>query len=94
MKLFKTLSTLSVVLLTTFANANTTAVTTAELNKVQPINAVDLLKNVELDLAISLQQIKVATTKQTYSEHSLLASQAKESDTEKVSVAKLTLAAE
>lgn len=69
MKLFKTFSTLSVALLATFANANTTEVVTAELVKVQPVQAIEVMNTVELDLALSMQEIKVNLTSLRLANH-------------------------
>ena len=95
MKLFTKLSTILIVAFaTTFANAQTTDVTTSELVKAQPISAAELLSTVELNLVQSMEQLKVTFANETINNQKLLISQAKANRNSNGYVAKITLAAE
>jgi hypothetical protein len=95
MKLFTKLSTvLTVALATTFANAQTTDVTTSVLVKEQPISTAELISTVELNLVQSMEQLKVTFASDTINNQKLLISQAKTERINKEYVAKLTLASE
>jgi uncharacterized protein YdgA (DUF945 family) len=95
MKLFTKLSTiLTVAFATTFANAQTTDVTTSELVKAQPIIAAELINTVELNLVQSMEQLKVTFANETINNQKLFISQAKTKRNSKGYVTKVTLAAE
>ncbi len=59
MTILKALSTITLALLTTVANANTTDVNTTDITKVQPINTAELVQSVEIHLADSMKQLSV-----------------------------------
>jgi len=89
MKLFKSLTAVTIALFATIANANTTNVTTVTLTKVQPINSMELIKLVETDLASSMNQINVKLTHQN-----LLAKQTENDNNDKLQLPKISVAAE
>lgn len=96
MKFLTKLSTIFTVAIatTTFANAQTTEVTTSEVVKVPTINAVELINNVELNLLQSMKEIKVTLANDSINEQKTLISQAKVNRKNNGQLAKLTLAAE
>ncbi len=97
MKFFNKLSNfLAVALLATatFSNAQTTQVTTSSVVKVQPINTIELLGSVELDLAQAIKQVNVTLYKNTLNNQKLLVSQAKTKRKELSITAKMILIAE
>jgi len=95
MKLFKTLSTLTVALLTTtFANAQTMDVTTAELAKTQPISAVAITNTLDSNLASSMLQLKVTLASVSFNSKDLLAAQVISKRDTKQLESKVTLDAE
>jgi len=95
MKLFKTLSTLTVALLaTTFANAQTMDVTTAEFVKTQPISTVSITNTLDSNLASSMQQLKVTLATVSFNSKDLLTAQVISKRDTKQLDSKVTLDAE
>ncbi|WP_284245921.1 hypothetical protein [Thalassotalea insulae] len=64
MKLFKALSTITLALLATYANAKTNDVKTTDLAQLEPVNKAELMLSVELHLADSIKQMNSALTTQ------------------------------
>ncbi|MDO6446440.1 hypothetical protein Q4493_11715 [Colwellia sp. 1_MG-2023] len=95
MKLLTQLSTvLTLALVSTLANANTTKVTTTELAKAQPINAAELVNAVELNLVQSMEQLKVTFVNEAINNQKFLITQTNSARTNKDFSIKLSLAAE
>lgn len=96
MNLFKRLSTLTAVLLTTasFANAATTDVIPSELASAQPLKAEFVLKSVENNLAQSMTELKVSLNGKTLDNQQMLIAKANVSSVNKHAETKQVLIAE